>query len=102
MADEQPTEGVPGGKKPRRKRVALPPSARPPELEELRARAHELVAAGGEKDLFAKLREDLMVNYLLEVQAGQDLNVNPQHSRASRKQAKEIAELLIQLSARGS
>ncbi len=43
-----------------------------------------------------------MVNYLLEVQAGQDLNVNPQHSRASRKQAKEIAELLIQLSARGS
>lgn len=100
MADEQPTEGVPRRKKPRK--VALPPSAAPPELDALRAKAHTLVASGGEKELFTKLREDLMVNYLLEVQAGQDLEVNPQHSRASRKQAKEIAELLIQLSSRGS
>lgn len=102
MADGEPTEGVPGGKKPRRARVALPPGPPPPDVESLKAQARELVKAGSEKALYEKLREDLMTNYLIEVEAGQDMSLNPQHSRGSRKQAKDIAELLIQLTSRGS
>lgn len=59
------------------------------------------ILLSNDKMLFEKLRRDLMQNYLIEVEAGQDPNINPQHSRASRKQAKEIAELLIQLTSRG-
>jgi hypothetical protein len=33
----------------------------------------------------------MMINYLIETTAGQDQAINPQHSRASRKQAKELA-----------
>lgn len=104
MADEEPSGGVPGGKKPRRKRVdvALPPSPPPPDVSSLKEMARRLVAAGSEKALYEKLREDLMTNYLIEVEAGQDMTLNPQHSRGSRKQAKDIAELLIQLTSRGS
>lgn len=101
MADEEPSGGVPRGKKPRRK-VALPPSLQPPDVSSLKEMARRLVAAGAEKELYEKLREDLMTNYLIEVEAGQDMTLNPQHSRGSRKQAKDIAELLIQLTSRGS
>lgn len=102
MADEQHTGGLPGGKKPRRKVAALPPSPPPPDISTLKEKARQLVAAGSEKALYEKLREDLMTNYLIEVEAGQDMTLNPQHSRGSRKQAKDIAELLIQLTSRGS
>jgi hypothetical protein len=94
MADAEPAEGMPRKRKPRRRQEGS--------IEELKLRAQQLVSAGGEKELFNTLKQDLMVNYLLEVKAGQDMETNPQHSRASRKQAKEIAELLIQLSSRGS
>lgn len=102
MADEEPSGGVPGGKKPRKRVAALPPSPLPPDISTLKERARQLVAAGSEKALYEKLREDLMTNYLIEVEAGQDMTLNPQHSRGSRKQAKDIAELLIQLTSRGS
>jgi hypothetical protein len=49
------------------------------------------------KKLFAVLKRDLLVSYLMEVRAGKDAEANPQHSRASRKQAKELAELLARL-----
>lgn len=80
----------------------LPPCDLPPSLAEKRKKAKELLADGNRGELFKQLREDLMVNYLLDVEAGQDTEVNPQHSRASRKQALEIANLLIQISDNGA
>jgi hypothetical protein len=105
MDDGESPASVPGGKKPRRRKevgCALPPSPPPPDISTLKEKARQLVAAGSEKALYEKLREDLMTNYLIEVEAGQDMTLNPQHSRGSRKQAKDIAELLIQLTSRGS
>ena len=55
----------------------------------------------GESEMLDMIKHDLLTNYILEVQAGQDGEMNPQHSRASRKQSKEIAELLIQLTKHG-
>ena len=55
----------------------------------------------GEAEMLDMIKHDLLTNYILEVQAGQDTEMNPQHSRASRKQSKEIAELLIQLTKHG-
>lgn len=52
---------------------------------------------GDKKALFALLKKNLLVSYLREVQAGNDVTANPQHSRQSRKQQKELAELLARL-----
>lgn len=74
-------------------RVTLPPpDSAPPDLE---AEAEALL--GDKKKLYALLRKELLVAYLMECRAGKDTNANPQHSRASRKQAKELAELLARL-----
>ena len=69
-----------------------PPDSAPLDLE---AEAETLL--GDKKKLYALLRKELLVAYLMECRAGKDTNANPQHSRASRKQAKELAELLARL-----
>lgn len=109
MADEESAEGMPRAKKPRGKghplddkwntdpKWAVPTTPLVP-APPVSAEAEELL---NDKDkLLARLKKDLMENYILEVRAGQDTMVNPQNSRASRKQAKEIAELLITLTAK--
>lgn len=71
-----------------------PPEAGPPGAD-VEAQADELL--GDKKKLYGLLRRELLIAYLLEVEAGKDRAANPQHSRASRKQAKELAELLARL-----
>jgi len=95
MADGQPTEGVPRARK-ARSRIATPPVTDPPaSIADVEAEADDLL--GDKKKLFSVLKKELLVAYLLEVRAGKDQTANPQHSRASRKQAKELAELLARL-----
>lgn len=48
--------------------------------------------------MFKFLRRTLMKHAILEASAGEDTAINPQHSRASRKQFKDVAELLVKLS----
>lgn len=73
---------------------STPPELTPPSAD-VEAEAEELL--GDKKKLFALLKKELLIAYLLEVKAGKDDKANPQHSRASRKQAKELAELLARL-----
>jgi hypothetical protein len=84
----------------KRSKTGKSPSPTPlgADLPALRERVEQLLSTDeGEKEMFDMIKRDLLLNYMLEVQAGQDMEINPQHSRASRKQSKEIAELLIQL-----
>lgn len=78
----------------RNTRSSTPPDPGPPSFD-VEAEAEELL--GDKKKLFSVLKKELLVAYLLEVRAGKDQTANPQHSRASRKQAKELAELLARL-----
>lgn len=80
-----------GGREPR-PTIPTPPGEVPPDFD---AEAEALL--GDKKALYALLKKELLVAYLLEVRAGKDQTANPQHSRASRKQAKELAELLARL-----
>jgi hypothetical protein len=89
----QPSKSGSGRTRARRSApVTTPPDSAPPDLE---AEAEALL--GDKKKLYALLRKELLVAYLMECRAGKDTNANPQHSRASRKQAKELAELLARL-----
>jgi hypothetical protein len=73
------------------------------ELEEARRRARAILGKGdaGQKELLEEIREGLITALLLEREAGE----NPKESgkstegnaRQSRKQFKEIAELLMEL-----
>lgn len=84
----------------KRSKAGKSPSPTPlgADLPALREKVEQLLSTDeGEKEMFDMIKRDLLLNYMLEVQAGQDMEINPQHSRASRKQSKEIAELLIQL-----
>ncbi len=71
-----------------------PPATSPPGLK---AEAEELLK--DKTKLAERLKQDLMEHYLIESEAGKDAGINPQHSRASRKQAKELAELIWRLNA---
>ncbi len=95
MDDGQPTEGVPGARKARRRGPTPPVTDPPGSIADVEAEAESLL--GDKKKLFSVLKKELLVAYLLEVKAGKDQTANPQHSRASRKQAKELAELLARL-----
>lgn len=78
----------------RRSVPTTPPATSPPGLK---VEAEELLR--DRTKLAERLKQDLMEHYLLESAAGKDENINPQHSRASRKQAKELAELIWRLNA---
>jgi len=71
-----------------------PPDHGPPSFD-VEAEAEDLLT--DKKKLFAVLKKDLLVAYLMEVRAGKDSSANPQHARQSRKQQKELAELLARL-----
>lgn len=71
-----------------------PPTPDPPEFS---AEAEDLLA--DKAKLADRLKRDLMEHYLIEAEFGKRKDVNPQHSRASRKQAKELAELIWRLNA---
>lgn len=99
VPDGQPAKELPRPRKARKERGSsgvspTPQASVPPELE---AEADRLLA--DRTELYSVLKKNLLVHYLLEAQAGSDNTVNPQHSRASRKQAKELAELLARLTA---
>jgi hypothetical protein len=80
----------------------VPPTATGTDLSAIREKVQRMLGTeDGEAEMLDMIKHDLLTNYILEVQAGQDGEMNPQHSRASRKQSKEIAELLIQLTKHG-
>ncbi len=99
VVDGQPSGGLSRPTKSRRKKLTTAPSTPlGADLPALRERVERMLSTDeGEKEMFDMIKRDLLLNYMLEVQAGHDIETNPQHSRASRKQSKEIAELLIQL-----
>lgn len=54
----------------------------------------------GKADLLADIKRNLMINYQIEVREGQEIRETregPSQARQSRKQAKEIAELLLEV-----
>ena len=73
---------------------STPPDPGPPSFD-VEAEAEDLLT--DRKKLFDVLKKDLLVAYLMEVRAGKDSSANPQHARQSRKQQKELAELLARL-----
>jgi hypothetical protein len=70
-------------------------------LAELKAKAKRMLAdSAGRKEMMADIAEGLVVAMLAEKEEG--LNVRPgvsgpMHARASRKQYKELAELVMQV-----
>lgn len=71
------------------------------DLDALKQRAKSWVSTEeGEKEMFDTLIQDMLVSYQIEVAEGQNIRperTGPSNARQSRKQAKELAELVVEL-----